>query len=253
MAATSWLTELQVMNAQAEKMSKRLSTLPVYDAPEPIETRVPLPKEKAKEIFIDDADIDENADLEENTEGGIGPDMGDGGGDDDFETDAPERQTDRSEIPSPTTEQVQKLNEISAREVVKNYSLFVNALSVEGFEWKNGDTEAELIKQRDILRLHIKNERSSLTPEEQNAIHIRIDDITQMLEKHKERRSYLDESTKLTPEKQEEAARLLADIWRVKNIEVSPWWGLVIIACAPIVNALIIIFMDGKRLKLGGL
>ena len=244
-ANNEWLGELQKMNAQKEKIGQRLGTLPTYDVPEPIEARVELPKEKTNNAHIDeDTDFDEtdlgtqSTQSTQNTEGVHHEDTGASSATDTAYT--------------PTDSQVQKLNEISAKEVVKNYSLFVNAISLEGFEWKNGETESGLVKQRDALRYHLKQERASLTQEEQLGIHNRIDEITQMFEKHKERKNYLDEASKISPEKQEAAARLLAEIWKVKNIEVSPWWGLVIIACAPLLNAAMIIFMDGKRLKLGG-
>ncbi len=243
----SWLQELGLMNEQKEKMGKRLGALPSYDAPEPFETRV-----NNGNVNLPN-DVPDLADTMDDTEGVTeNPKPNGVTVDDTADVSDNEAMSDSMPSSSPSAAQVQKLNEITAKELVKNYSVFVNGLSLEGFEWKNKDNATNLINQRAALRLHLREKATETMPDEQIAIHKRIDEITTILEKFKDQRDYLDESTKLTPEKQEEAARLLAEIWKVKQIEVSPWWGLIIIACAPIVNALLIIFLDGKRFKLGG-
>jgi hypothetical protein len=213
MNGLNYLTQLEKIDNAEKEMAKGLAALPSYDAPEPP---------------IDPADLDDDDSDDENTEGG--------------ET--------KTNTDIPGEDEIDKLNRLSATEVVNAYSVFVNSIAVEGYEYKNAEYEEDLRDDRSIKRGMLKNMKE-LSIELKNQILSEIDEITSKLEKFDERRKHLKEVAQISKEKREQAAKLLGEIWKIKGVQVNPMWGLLLIALVPVINAIMIIFLDGKKFKLG--
>jgi hypothetical protein len=250
------LADLERMNDELEKVGKRLGQIPNKIVPEPENTlvgessastfatpKMPLTYTvEAANAERQQRDLLKNAQITEGEE----PDA------EEHQIGGQHREDDAYTAP-PTDpysgdSQIEQLNLLSAQEFLSSYSTFVNHLSLEGFEWKNSDIEKELKKERNAKRAFASE--NNLSAADELILRQRIDEITQMLEKHGEVRDKLAEDTKLSPEKQQQAATLLSEIWKIKGVEVSPYWALALIVCAPLLNAILIIFFDGKRLKL---
>lgn len=213
----AYLDQLKEMTARQEQMAESLSKLPAYDVPEPPSNPedYETPPSVSNEKFVH------------------------------AEDDAARPKSE----PSPIEKTTEKLNEISAQEVVSIYSGFVNMLAVEGYEYKNADFEENLKAERTMLRRTL-DENPSFTAELRNEILFKIEDVSRKLEKLDDRRKYLQKVSQINEDKQIQAADLLAKIWKVKGIEVNPLWGLFFIAVFPVINSLFVIFLDGKKLKL---
>jgi hypothetical protein len=217
----NFLEQAKAMEAQRAEMTNKFAQMPVYGVDEP---KIP-----ESEVKIDIDKEAPNADIKADIKG--------------------EETPSNVDTDTPLSTEGKKLNKLSAEKFIKGYSNLINQISIHGYEVKNGDIEGQLKMQREELRTYQAQNKDTLTPSQQNTILAKIDTYSQQIEKLNERRKYLDESTRLSKEDIDEAAQLLSEIWKVKNIEVSPWWGLVIILCAPIINALLIILADAKRFK----